>query len=386
MLRAMLIDDERPALDLLEKLLTASGHIEIVGAFTESDEAVNRLKQENVDIVFSDIEMPGMSGIEAAEQLLTINPGIDVVFVTAYNQYAIEAFELNAIDYMLKPITAGRLGKTVERIVSKRSTVRSDPFPAQAQADKSGFVCFGRFEWIYDEEPSSALKWRMSKERELMAYLVHHRNTFVPKEKILEDLWANSNPEQATAFLHTCVYSIRKKLRNLGGKHTLEFKSNGYHLDTGRLWCDADEFERLACGGMMISSHNIGEFERTANLYTGDYLEEDGFIWAIDEQEKFKGAYIQLMKRMADYYVSVKEFHAAANCLRFALKKNPFLDDVNETMLKVYAEMGDRLAMVRHYERFTKLLQEELGIAPMKSTVRLFSRLCSGSADGESKA
>lgn len=386
MLRAMLIDDEQPALDLLEKLLATSGHIEVVGTFTVADEAVNRLRQENVDIVFLDIEMPGMSGIEAAEQMVAIDPGIDVVFVTAYNHYANEAFELNAIDYVLKPTTAGRLGKTVERIVSRRRTDKRDRSPAPAKAGTAGFACFGRFEWICDETSSAALKWRTTKERELMAYLVHHRNTFVPKEKILEDLWANANPDQATAFLHTCVYSIRKKLRSFGGKPMLEFKNNGYHLDTGELYCDADEFERLASGGMTVSANDIGEFERIANLYAGDYMEKDGFIWALDVQEKFKGAYIELMKRMASYYLSVKQFHAAANCLRLTLQKNPFLDDVNESMLKVYAEMGDRLSMVKHYERFTKLLKEELGIAPMESTVRLFARLCSGNADDESKA
>jgi len=379
----MLIDDEQPALDLLEKLLAANGHIEIIGTFTVADEAVNRLRQENVDIVFLDIEMPGMSGIEAAEQMVAIDPGIDIVFVTAYNHYANEAFELNAIDYLLKPTTAGRLGKTIERILSRRRTEKRDRFP---KAGKAGFVCFSRFEWKTGEEPLFALKWRTSKERELMAYLVHHRNTFVPKAKILEDLWENANPEQDTTFLHTCVYSIRKKLRSFGGKPLLEFKSNGYYLDIGSLWCDADEFERIVGGGIRVSSNDIGECERIASLYTGDYMEEDGFIWALDAQEKFKGAYIALMKRMADYYVSMKEFHAAVRCLKCALQKNPFLDDANETILKVYAEMGDRLSMVRHYERFTKLLQEELGIAPMESTVRLFSRLCSGNADDESKA
>ncbi|WP_052487628.1 LytR/AlgR family response regulator transcription factor [Gordoniibacillus kamchatkensis] len=79
MLRAILIDDEQPALDLLEKLLITIGHIEIVGTFTKPYEAVNMLMQERMDVVFLDIEMPGLNGIEAAEHIMAIDPGIDVV-------------------------------------------------------------------------------------------------------------------------------------------------------------------------------------------------------------------------------------------------------------------------------------------------------------------
>ncbi|WP_248928305.1 response regulator [Paenibacillus hamazuiensis] len=384
MLRAILVDDEQPALDLLEKLLSASGHIGISGMFTKPDEAVKWLKRETVDIVFLDIDMPGMNGIEAAEHMTAIDPGIEIVFVTAYNQYAIDAFEINAVDYVLKPITAGRLGKTVERIVSRRGTPAGGEYTSAVPAVKSHFRCFRRFEWICDPDSSAAVKWRTSKERELMAYLVHHRNTFVAKEKILEDVWDSSNTEQAAVFLHTCIYGIRKRLGGIGCKHLLEFKNNSYRLETRGLLCDADEFERIAGGGGSVSPVSIGEFERVATLYTGDYMEEDGFVWAYEAQVRFKDAYIGLMKRMAECYLSMKAPRAAADCLRSALEKNPFLDDVNETLLKVYADMGDRLSMVRHYNHFTKLLQEELGIAPLKSTVQLYTRLCSGSADEES--
>ncbi|OPH56000.1 hypothetical protein BC351_29345 [Paenibacillus ferrarius] len=388
MLRAILIDDEQPALDLLEKLLITIGHIEIIGTFTKPDEAVNRLLQERVDVVFLDIEMPGLNGIEAAEHITKINPGIDVVFVTAYNHYAVEAFDLNAIDYVLKPTKVERLSKTIARIMSKQSAGKQEKFNNARQTSKSKFICFGRFEWIPDAnaEPASPVKWRTSKERELMAYLVHHRNTFVTKEKILEDIWPNANLEQVTAFLHTCIYSIRKKIASAGDKFKLEFHNNCYRLEMRGGECDAAEFKRVTSGEMVITSDSIGEFEKIANLYNGNYMEEDGFVWTQEAQETYKSDYIELMRRMSDYYLSAKEFHAAGHCLRSALRQNPYLDDVNERLLLVYAKLGDRLSMVRHYERFTKLLKEELGTTPLRSTVRLFSEMYSGNADDESKA
>lgn len=389
MLRVMLVDDEEPVLDLLERLLGANGNVEICGKFIRPEEAIGKVRTEPIDAVFLDIQMPGINGIEAAEYLMEAAPGIEIVFVTAYNQYAIDAFELSAVDYLLKPPAPDRLRKTVERLLRKRELDKSGGRTVKGEtgaAKKAGFYSFGRFEWIADGLTGEAVKWRRSKERELMAYLVHNRNQFVPKEKIMEDLWPAANPEQATTFLHTCVYNIRKKMNSLGCKEMLEYRENGYRLMLRDLWCDTDEFERIACSGREIDSGNIGEFEAIAKLYKGNYMEEDGFCWAHEAMEELKNAYIALMKRMADYYISMNKHQSAASCLRSALKRDPFRDDINESILKAYARMGDRQSMIRHYERFAKLLKEELGIEPMESTVQLYQRLCSGCASDISMA
>ncbi len=120
MLRVILVDDEEPVLNLMERLLETNENIEIAGKFTLPEEAISRNQTEQVDVVFLDIQMPGMNGLEVAEYLMEATPEIDIVFVTAYNEYAIEAFELSAIDYLLKPPTDERLNKTIERLLRRR--------------------------------------------------------------------------------------------------------------------------------------------------------------------------------------------------------------------------------------------------------------------------
>jgi two-component system LytT family response regulator len=120
MLRVILIDDEERVLNLMERLLETNKNIEISGKYTRPEEAISRIKTEKVDVVFLDIQMNGMNGIQAAEYLLEVDPEIDIVFITAYNQYAIEAFKLSAVDYLLKPPTAERLNKTIERLLWRR--------------------------------------------------------------------------------------------------------------------------------------------------------------------------------------------------------------------------------------------------------------------------
>ncbi|WP_168118777.1 response regulator [Paenibacillus sp. HB172176] len=385
MLRVILVDDEEPVLNLMERRLALMGNIEIAGRFTQPREAVESMKQEQVDVVFLDIQMPGMNGLEVAEYLVEVNPNVDVVFVTAYNEYAIEAFELNAVDYLLKPPTASRLSKTIERLLWRRDARNGEERKDERRAEKDdervgpGFRCFGQFEWIVDAQTGESVNWKRYKDRELMAYLVHRRNQVVSKASILEHLWPDAAPEQASAFLHTCVYNIRKMMNSLGCEEKLVYKDNGYRLELLKMWCDADEFERIAVG-TEVQAGNIAACEAAAALYTGNYMEQEGFIWSYEAMETLKDAYISLMNRMAEYYRSVRNEASALRCLLHAHTRHPFHEDINASILLSYARLGDRPSIIRHYERFTRLMKEELDIEPMESTVQLYQRLCSGSA------
>src|SRR5438552_1637334 len=119
-LRAFLVDDEPLALTRLARLLTATGRVEVVGRAGDAAEALAALGRLDADVVFLDIHMPGMSGLELAERLPR---SVAVVFTTAYDQHALAAFEANALDYLLKPIERKRL----ERALDKLERLRDDP-------------------------------------------------------------------------------------------------------------------------------------------------------------------------------------------------------------------------------------------------------------------
>ena len=119
-MKAILIDDEPLALDYLEHQLRDTQDLQIVGKYTDPATGKQAVEQTDaVDVVFLDIHIPEINGLELAEQLLERRPELHVVFVTAYDEYAIQAFELNASDYVLKPVRKERLHKTIERIRSR---------------------------------------------------------------------------------------------------------------------------------------------------------------------------------------------------------------------------------------------------------------------------
>ncbi len=114
-LRAVVVDDEQLARDELCYLLDEVGGVEVVGQAGNGLDALDAIARHSPDLVFLDIQMPGLTGFEVARRVANREPAITVVFVTAFDQHAVEAFEVNAADYLLKPIEAGRLEAAVER-------------------------------------------------------------------------------------------------------------------------------------------------------------------------------------------------------------------------------------------------------------------------------
>src|SRR5258706_10988476 len=114
-LRAVLVDDEQLARDELMYLLGQVDGIEVIGQAGNGLEALTTIDRLQPDVVFLDVQMPGLTGFEVARRLLDARASSHIVFVTAYDQHAIEAFEVNAVDYLLKPVDPARLELAVER-------------------------------------------------------------------------------------------------------------------------------------------------------------------------------------------------------------------------------------------------------------------------------
>jgi DNA-binding LytR/AlgR family response regulator len=116
-LRVLVVDDERPALDELQYLLEQDGRVGEVVACDSATEALRTLHEREVDAVFLDIQMPGLTGLELAQVLRRFRRPPPVVFVTAHEAHAVDAFDLRAVDYVLKPVRAERLAEAVGRVI-----------------------------------------------------------------------------------------------------------------------------------------------------------------------------------------------------------------------------------------------------------------------------
>ena len=145
-LRAVLVDDEQLARDELGYLLGQVGGVEVIGQAGNGLEALTTIERLQPDLVFLDVQMPGLTGFEVARRMVEDGrAGSQIIFVTAYDQHAIEAFEVNAVDYLLKPVDVARLEQALQRARRRLSSERTpDKPPLNDQLEKIVKMMAGR--------------------------------------------------------------------------------------------------------------------------------------------------------------------------------------------------------------------------------------------------
>jgi two-component SAPR family response regulator len=255
--------------------------IAVAGMYTDPITAVHEIGRLKPQVVFLDIHMPQLQGLDAAAMILDASPDSEIVFVTAFDQYAIEAFELSALDYILKPIDQERLNKTIERVIRKCPAVlRNDEKRLQIK-------CLGRLEVVFaSREP---IKWRSGKTEELFAFMLHNREKTVSRDEIIEAVWPDAEPERAAHQLHSAVYYIRKTLEQYGVKREQIRISGCYRLELGNADVDVEHFrercEKIKEGREIFNADSVP--------YPGAYFEGSGWLWAEPERERLSRDFTQ---------------------------------------------------------------------------------------------
>lgn len=145
-MKALIVDDERLARTELKRLLEPFKEIEIVGEAVNAEDAANKISELSPELIFLDIQMPGKTGFELLEELDSVPK---VVFTTAYDEYALKAFEYNALDYLLKPIEPQRLEETVKKLIEGRGKEKTQIYVNETlTAEDQVFVKDGEKCWF----------------------------------------------------------------------------------------------------------------------------------------------------------------------------------------------------------------------------------------------
>lgn len=290
-MKAILIDDEYYALQGLRMELEQIGGIEVVGIYENGKIALEELDVKKPDIVFLDIEMPGITGIELFGKLIDKKSDLKIVFITAYNHYAVQAFELNAVDYLVKPVQRQRLIKTIQRLSER----------IERKEKNISIKCFRHFSILIDKIEINK-GWRTKKAEELLAYLICEKGRFVSKEKIAEALWPDLDGEKSMSNLYLAYYYIKKQAKNSGIIFPIESGRGKMCLKMDNMDCDIIKLDSYIEKCTSIDEHNIETAERVLELYIGMPFEDSYYAWAVEIQQYYENMHTYILKEVFNYY------------------------------------------------------------------------------------
>ncbi|MEK3883324.1 response regulator [Paenibacillus sp. PL2-23] len=352
MIRVIAVDDELPALRRAGKLLETLEGVQVGGLFDSPKLFLEHMltTSEPVDLVLLDIEMPGMNGLEVAGRLKEIRPEVYVSFLTAYEEYALDAFGVEAIDYVLKPFTTEDLMRTLERLEKRRGPHSQSGAAGAPATDKHkwNISSFGPF--TIASEKGEQVRFRNSKSRELLALLHHHRDKAVGKSYILDALWEGRDADRAQTNLHSTVYQLRKDLEACGLHGAIEqMKTAGgsYRLqwpcaiedDVAEYELAVREYERTG---------SLAQLVRAIQLYGDGYLSGSGYGWAAPRQAELELGYAGLLEAMVDAYAGQSRHELALSPMQKLVHLHP-LDERFHAKLAALLLLSGRSADAREY-------------------------------------
>lgn len=358
MIKIIVLDDERVALRQMKKVLQIFSNVQICGLFTDPDEFLQAVRTERVDLVLIDMVMPDANGLAVARTAQSLRPDISVVFVTAYEKYAAEAFEIEALDYVLKPLDGKRLGRTLQRFLRRQETLRDGQRKGRNAISVN---CFGRLTIVTEQ---GKVRFINAKAEELLAYLAHHAGGPVNKAKIIEALWPNRDVVRAQANLYSTVYQLRKDLEAYGLRAVIsQSRSSGgsYQLNLPHAESDMDLFEQ-AYQTWKNGQLDQSLVERAIEHYHGGYLHEHDYRWALSRQQELEVRYAELLEALVTEYVRNGRLYQALPLLQKWADLFPYSEHVHAKMIALFLLLKQpEQARAYYYKVSNETYSVELG-------------------------
>ncbi|HEY2491747.1 MAG TPA: response regulator [Paenibacillus sp.] len=360
-MKVILVDDEQLAVDYLERQLMNLTGIEIIGKFIDPHIGRRGILLNEVDLVFLDISLPEINGIELAEQILEKKPDLHIVFVTAYNEYAVKAFELNALDYIVKPVRSDRLSKTMDRI-SEYVESKQD----QTEI-KNLTMRMNMFRQVTVEVPSqqfAVIQWRTTKAQELFLYLLQHRGQPVRKSVLIDMLWPEYEPDKVYSQLYTTIYHIRKTLTSYGEHFQIVNSMECYVLTIDHVLLDVEEWESKLASFLPLSADTIDNYIEIMKLYTGNYLQEYDYWWAESERQRLKELWLSISYEIGYWYEEHGQLDKAIFWFHEICNQHVQEEKAYFALMKIHASMDNYSLVNRQYNSLVEILLDEFNEPP----------------------
>lgn len=291
MIRTIVVDDEWYNLEEICSLVEQTGCMSVNARCRNGEEALRETVRVRPQAAFIDIEMPGMDGLTLAENLLELDPQIKIVFITGWNQYAVAAFELNALDYIMKPVNQARFEKMVQRLQNEINWIQ----PPQKRAIQ--IQCFGQYQVTAD---GAQVVWQRAKAQELFAFLLLNHDNFVHKDVILENLWPNCERSKSLPILQTSVCKIRNIFSSAKDEIKLTYANSQYGLFLSDVDFDLLTVENAIHGFRKNNAKTFESLETACRMFQQGLFPSSGYLWAEYYEQDMRRRLISPLSEMTE--------------------------------------------------------------------------------------
>ncbi len=251
-MKTLTVDDRQLAVN---NLISAMKEIDPGGTHTgliSSHEAVSYAKNNMIDVAFLDIEMPDMNGLVLAKELKTLQPNMNIIFVTGHMEYAYDAHKLYASGYLMKPAAKNDIMDALENL----------RHPVTRTGKRVKVQCFGSFEVFVDHEP---LVFSRSRSKEVFAYLIDSHGAFISSGELIGVLWEDAgNIESRKSQMRSFMADVRNTFNNVGVNDIILKERNSIAVRVDAVDCDYYRF--------------LEGDARSVNMFMGEYMKQ--YSWA----------------------------------------------------------------------------------------------------------
>lgn len=312
--------------------------------------------------------MGKQNGLIFADLIHDKFPHIQIVFVTAHDEYAVKAFEIESLDYLLKPVTSTRLKKTIERIIGSL-----DLESKAVEESPSKFVihCFNEFQFLKDNLPIS---FKTVKVKELFAFFVIHQNKPIHRDVLIESLWPNQDYNKSKINFHTCLSHLRKLLKGFGFDDCIILVNHSYVFTMENVAIDVQQFEELYKSIDTVNESTIATAEKCVELYKGPLFDLNHYDWAESYSLKLTNDYAILLENLADYFAK-KDQNKMLFYLQQQLPLFPYNDEKVEHCMELLYKHSYRNEAIKLYVEYAERLDRDLKITPYESLQKLYNQI-----------
>jgi len=254
-----------------------------------------------------------------------------------------------------------------DRLLAHYQTEPQAPLTPEESAERKGpaqitVKCFGRLHVLLPD--GQELHWRTRKAGELFAYLFHLSGAAADREQLIDLLWPQASPSNATSLFHTSLYSIRKTLASYGLDGLFQREQHGYRMEMSMVCSPRPAVDAL-CRGEEAEG-------KLTELYEGPYLEDVEAPWAEDSRAWYAGAFLHACRTQALRCMDAGDCPTAAEYLRAAVRQEPYDEEIAGQLIRCYAAMGETRNAIAQYSRLKTTLAEELDTEPGEEIRRIY--------------